>query len=183
MNNYLAMDYQFVYLEDYQDFFDQFIEEEQNIFLGEIKLDNEKGSTYRISYDVYFYHDIASIHFVLYTYQGGAHDIRYDKVIYYGLDDHKKKTLDDIISNKQEFLEKISIIAKHQLLNEKKELIYEDSYLFQDGLDPIDKNYQYLVFDQDSLKIIFPPYQVGPWSSGEINATIPYLDIARLMKL
>ena len=183
MNNYLAMDYQFVYLEDYQDSLDQFIEEEQNKFIGEIQLENEKGSTYRVSCDIYFYHDLVSIHFVLYTYQGGAHDIRYDKVVYYGLDDHKKKTLDDIIVNKQEFLEKISILAKEELLNEKKELIYEDDYMLQDGLNPTDQNYQYLVFGEDSLKIIFPPYQVGPWSSGEIHAIIPYLDIASFLKL
>ena len=183
MNNYLAMNYQFVYLENYQDSLDQFIEEEQNIFIGEIKLDNEKGSNYRTTYTIYFYHDLVSIHFVLYTYQGGAHDIRYDKVVYYGLDDHKKKTLDDIILDKHEFLEKISILAKEELLKEKKELIYEDNYLFQDGISPTEQNYQYLVFDEEALKIIFPPYQVGPWSSGEIYATIPYLDIASFLKL
>ena len=68
MNNYLAMNYQFVYLENYQDSLDQFIEEEQNIFIGEIKLDNEKGSNYRVFHDTYFYHDLISIHFVLYTF-------------------------------------------------------------------------------------------------------------------
>ena len=55
--------------------------------------------------------------------------------------------------------------------------------MVRDGLKPIKENFQYLVFDEDSLKIVFPPYQVGPWSSKKIIVAIPYLELASYLKI
>ena len=39
------------------------------------------------------------------------------------------------------------------------------------------------MFEEENLKIIFPPYQVGPWSSGEIDVLIPYFKIEKYLKI
>ena len=184
MNNYLIMDYHFVYQEQGDLIsLDNFIMEKKNELLEEVKLENDKGSSCNIFYDTAIREDIFSIHFILYIYTGGAHDIRYDRVFYYDLNDKKEVFLDDIIENKKDFFSVLSNKAKDKLLHEKKDLIYDDLYLLEDGLKPIEENFKYLFFDVDHLKVIFPPYQVGPWSSGEISVNIPYSDIDKYLKV
>ena len=132
---------------------------------------------------LYFYHDVLSVHFVVYVYSGGAHDTRFDQVFYYDLNRHHEIKKDDIIQNETEFLEVISKIAQKTLLEDKQELIYRDDDMLQDGLNPVWENFTYFVLQEDHLKIIFPPYQVGPWSSGEISIIIPYFQIAKYLKV
>ena len=64
---------------------DMFIIEKKNEFLSSIEPTVAKKSTYDLSYDIKFYKNIASLHYILYVDSGGAHSIRYDKVFYYDL--------------------------------------------------------------------------------------------------
>ena len=184
MNNYANIFYQEMDIgEVYSLDLDEVIKEKQNELLEEIKGENAKESTYNISYKLNFYHDIVTIYFTVYVYSGGAHDIRYDKTYYYDLNHGKSLKLADLITNENEFFKKISILSKEILENEKKDLIYKDTYLVEDGLKPTKEKFLNIIFEADSLKIIFPPYQVGPWSSGEITVKIPYQDIAQYLKI
>ena len=184
MNHYIYAEYmELVYEEVYSIYLDEFIQEKENLFLEEIKNDSSKGSTYRISYDISYYHDVASIHFVLYVYSGGAHDIRFDRVYYYDLTSLKELTLVDMIEDQEQFLEEIKVLAKEELLREHKNNIYEDSELLESGLEATLENYRYILFANDGLRILFPPYQVGPWSSGEIMVNIPYKKIDKYLKI
>lgn len=184
MNNYLIMDYHMSYLEEASSVqMDAFIKEKQDEFLEEIKENNEKGSTYNMMVDTSFYKHIASIHFTLYMYSGGAHDIRFDKVYYYDLNQNKEIDVSKIFDFNEEFLGLLSNESYHYLKKEKLELIFEDDYLLKDGLSPLKENFKYLILENDSLKVLFPPYQVGPWSSGEIIASIPYQVIADYLKV
>ena len=149
----------------------------------EIKTENEKGSTYNVLVEPTFYHHIVSVHFVIYAYTGGAHDIRFDKVYYYDLEKNKEISIMDIVNFNDDFLDLLSYEAYQYLKKEKLDLVYDDEYLLKDGLSPTKENFDYLVFENNSLKIIFPPYQVGPWSSGEINALIPYQMIEDYLKV
>lgn len=184
MNNYLTMDYHMTFLEEaYTIQMDDFVKEKQNVFLEEINLENEKDSPYNVFVDTSFYNHIVSIHFVIYIYTGGAHDIRFDKVYYYDLEKNKEVNILDIVDLNENFLDLLSCEAYQYLKKEKYGLIYDDEYLLKDGLSPIKENFEYLVFENNSLKVVFPPYQVGPWSSGEINFSIPYQKIANYLKV
>lgn len=184
MNNYLVMDYHMTFLEEAGTVqMDDFVKEKQNEFLGEIKAENEKGSTYNVFVDTSFYNHIVSVHFVIYTYTGGAHDIRFDKVYYYDLEKNKEIHISDIVNLSENFLSLLSHESYQYLKAEKSELIYDDDYLLKDGIRPIKENFGYLIFESDSLKVVFPPYQVGPWSSGEINALISYQVIEDYLKV
>ena len=184
MNNYVNTLYHEIYIEEvYSHDLDKIIKEKQNELLAKIKGENAKGSTYNISYKLNFYQNLATIQFTVYVYSGGAHDIRYDKIYYYDLNNGKFLELEDLITNETKFFKKISAISKEILKKEKKELIYEDAYLVEDGLKLTKENFQNIIFEATAIKIIFPPYQVGPWSSGEINVEIPYQDIADYLKI
>ena len=184
MNNYIYTEYmEMNYEEIYSIYLDEFIQKKEKLFLQEIKDESSKGSTYRLNYDISYYHDIASIHFVIYVYSGGAHDIRFDRVYYYDLASLKELYLSDVIENEELFLEELKDLAKEELLKEHKNDIYEDQELLDIGLEGTKENYCNLFFTKDGLHILFPPYQVGPWKSGEIIVNIPFEKIAKYLKI
>ncbi len=184
MNNYIDITYQEMYLEDvYQIYLEEFIREKQAVFLEEIRGESAKGSTYRMDVDTSYYHGIASIHLILYVYSGGAHDIRFDRIYYYDLEMGKEVALEDLLTLNSNFYVEIQKYALEELKKEKEDLIYEDEKLFLDGLQPDSLHFRYFMFNEDKLQLLFPPYQVGPWSSGEINVFIPYQNIAKYLKV
>ncbi len=184
MNNYIDITYQEMYLEDvYQIYLEEFIREKQAVFLEEIRGESAKGSTYRMDVDTSYYHGIASIHLILYVYSGGAHDIRFDRIYYYDLEMGKEVALEDLLTLNSNFYVEIQKYALEKLKKEKENLIYEDEKLFLDGLQPDSLHFQYFMFNEDKLQLLFPPYQVGPWSSGEISVSIPYQSIAKYLKI
>ena len=184
MNNYIDITYQEMYLEDvYQIYLEEFIREKQAVFLEDIRGESAKGSTYRMDVDTSYYHGIASIHLILYVYSGGAHDIRFDRIYYYDLEMGKEVALEDLLTLNSNFYVEIQKYALEKLKKEKENLIYEDEKLFLDGLQPDSLHFQYFMFNEDKLQLLFPPYQVGPWSSGEISVSIPYQSIAKYLKI
>ena len=184
MNNYIDITYQEMVLEDvYQIYLEEFIREKQAVFLEEIRGESAKGSTYRMDVDTSYYHGIASIHLILYVYSGGAHDIRFDRIYYYDLEMGKEVALEDLLTLNSNFYVEIQKYALEKLKKEKENLIYEDEKLFLDGLQPDSLHFQYFMFNEDKLQLLFPPYQVGPWSSGEISVSIPYQSIAKYLKI
>ena len=89
---------------------------------------------------------------------------------------------DSEIDVKDEFLKELSTLSEY-LLKEKKNLLYDDVKMVKTGLTPTIENFSLLIFLEDNLQIIFPPYQVGPWSSGAISIKIPYLSIENYLKV
>lgn len=184
MNNYIDITYQEMYLEDvYQIYLEEFIREKQAVFLEEIRGESAKGSTYRMDVDTSYYHGIASIHLVMYVYSGGAHDIRFDRIYYYDLEMGKEVALEDLLTLNSSFYVEIQKYALEQLLSEKTDVIYEDENLILEGLQADKSHFKYFMFLKDGIQILFPPYQVGPWSSGEISVSIPYQSIAKYLKI
>ena len=178
MNNYIIMDSQIFFEENYADF-EIFKKEKEKILLEEMKRENSKGSSIRMVLDSYLFQDIITLHYTIYIYSGGAHDIRVDRIYYYDLKQQREVELEDLIDINADFTDKIRNFASDYLKKEKKELIYDDEYMFQDGL----KEFRYFIFDENSLILLFFFYQVGPWSSGEILVPIPYSDIASFLKI
>ena len=96
---------------------------------------------------------------------------------------HEEIFLDDILMYNESFLEELSVLAKDILLKEKNDVIFDDEVILDEGLMPTATNFQYLMFEEQNLKVIFPPYQVGPWSSGAIDVLIPYSKIVKYLKI
>lgn len=182
MNNYINMEFYDTICIEKSVLLDKFAVDKKNEFLSNVEQEIAKKSIYNLSYNIYFYKNIASLHYVLYVDSGGAHSIRYDKIFYYDLVNNKELFLEDLIANQESFFNKLSTLSK-SLLKEKQKLLYDEIKMIENGLSPTIENFHLLIFDVDNIQIIFPPYQVGPWSSGAINIKIPYLNVGKYLKI
>src|SRR5699024_3316674 len=63
--------------------------------------------------------------------------------------------------------------------DENKE--YNEEWV-QEGTSQDVSNFSYFDITEDGLKILFPTYQVGPYSDGEIEITIPEEDLEGIIK-
>ena len=95
----------------------------------------------------------------------------------------KEVALEDLLTLNSSFYVEIQKYALEQLLSEKTDVIYEDENLILEGLQADKSHFKYFMFLKDGIQILFPPYQVGPWSSGEISVSIPYQSIAKYLKI
>lgn len=157
------------------------------------EIDNFKESTKRLSvateydYELNIQYTITktdrlySIHFVVYKFLGGAHYERKDLIYYYDFIDNKEVSWDSLFIDKNISLNELSSLTSTILKREYREYIYLDKYIFEEGIKPIKNNFKYIMFSEDYVDIIFPPYQVGPWSSGEILVKLGYGDINNIL--
>lgn len=130
-----------------------------------------------IQYEITSTDRLYSIHFITYKYLEGAHYERTDSIYYYDYIDNDLINWDNLFKNKKEALEELSILSTAGLKQKYKEYIYSDKTMFEEGVSPIKKNYKYIMFSDNHIEIFFPPYQVAPWSSGDLSLKIGYGDI------
>ncbi len=146
----------------------------QKNFKKQVKdLDDSTDYELIISYDYSIVDSIYSIHFRVFYYLGGAHYQREDAVYYYDSSHKKEVYLSDLVHLDESFYADLSKLTKKDLEEKKEELSLYDTEELKEGLLPTKENFQYILFS-DSVEILFPPYQVGPWSSGEIHVNIDY---------
>ena len=160
---------------------ERFIDEKKTYILNEVKDENAKGSIFQFVQDMQVYQNLVSLHLTLFVDSGGAHAIRYDFVFYYDLEMKKEKKLLDFVD--ASILEILPSLSTKELLEKHFDKIYLDEKLMYEGLKPTLVNYQNMLFSLDGVYILFPPYQVGPWSSGEIRIFFPYEMIAQYLKI
>lgn len=139
-------------------------------------LDTDHVYELNVSYDYSIVDGIYSIHFRIFSYLGGAHYEREDSVYYYDSLHKKEVFLSDLLTLDDSFYITLSTLSKKYLLEHKEELALFDDELFEEGVAPKKENYDYITFG-DSFSIIMPPYQVGPWSSGEITVPLSYQSV------
>lgn len=132
-----------------------------------IKKENLNVNSFNATYEISEYQGIYSIHIIFLYFTGGAHNIREDKIFYYNSYTKKWLTLDDIIKDRDTFYTSILTLSLKEL-EKQKELLFDD---YKNNLSK--EAFQYIMFSSDEVKVIFPPYTVGPWSSGEIDILIP----------
>ncbi len=131
-----------------------------------------------INYNCLIKEDIYSIHFKILRFVGGAHYERDDMIFYYDRKNNKELFIDDLVSNKVLFYNTLKEECKKYLLDNKEVLgTYYDNEMILEGLE----NIEFVTFGDDYVWVIFPPYSVGPWSSGEILVPIKYEVINRYL--
>lgn len=145
---------------------------------------SESGELYDFSlqYQVSKKENIESYHLVTYSFSGGNHYIREDASYHYDTKDNQLVDINYFLEDDQS-LSKLSVLSYYYVMKQ-----YEEKE--QKGLEEWVKtgtaadihNYQNFSFNETGLAILFPPYQVGPWSEGEINITIPYSELVGIIK-
>ena len=105
---------------------------------------------------------------------GGAHG--YQNLVTFTYDVNKKKILklSDFFTEEADYLQKISVIARQQLIEHFSEDIKDEQGLgyvkemIDMGTEPKEDNFKNFTISQDKIiTIYFPQYQVAPYAAGE----------------
>ena len=126
------------------------------------------------------YQNIYFTNIVSNMYTGGAHYIREDNTIIF---DGKDFININYFLENENNLEEIKLLSQHYLKKyaDEKELELDDEWLNK-GTETNTENYQHFYLSDEGLTITFVPYQIAPWSYGEIKITLPYKEINKLLK-
>ncbi len=127
------------------------------------------------------YQDLLNVHMNTLSYTGGAHYMRDDESFHYNKKTKQFMELSDFFKDKESF-DKIDDLAYRHLTDLKKEDGNSREIWLRRGIAPDNVNYQHFMFKKSGLEILFPPYQIGPWSDGEIKITIPYQELNPFLK-
>ena len=121
------------------------------------------------------YKNYISYVFYIEIYLGGAHPDHLMTTINYDTNRNMFITINDLIKNNDDILEKMSVITREKLLISNK--FSGNSYvidMFKDGTSPRTNNYKNFVLTDKGIKIFFNYYQIAPYYLGISKVTIPY---------
>lgn len=126
---------------------------------------------FKINYEMYSIENVEFVHLILYSFTGGAHYNQEDKVWIYDKDTNKKVDItyfleDDTFSK----LQTITIDEIKKYYKEKDYVIDEE--WIKEGTKS-KENFSIFKIKEDNVEITFPPYEVGPWSMGNVVIQIP----------
>jgi hypothetical protein len=164
----------------------QYITERQaefwgNLAGGQFVETNSYPWTLDISDGVYvFSSDVVSIVFTEYEYTGGAHPNSWYTTFTFDLANEKQLSLADMLVDGDATLEVIAPLVQAQLTTMLGEL--SDVSWIEQGAAPTPENYASFTLTDDGLLILFPAYQVAPYVAGPQLVTLPYADLAGILK-
>ena len=121
--------------------------------------------TLDISYQRYVYDKYISYCFFVSTYTGGAHPNTTLSTIVYDTENETEIPLP------QKYLNVISASVRGDLLMNPR-IIGTD--FMMSGTEARLENFQYFVFTEEGILFFFPPYQVGPYSSGVFESIVSW---------
>lgn len=134
--------------------------------------------------EIHQYGNLETIHLTEYVFTGGNHYMRQDKTYHIDTTSKEQKNITDFLKNKETDFTRLAYLSKMKLMEySKQEQLLLDSEWIAEGTSPTTEHYEYFYFTKDGLTIVFPPYQVGPWSAGEIKITLENKEIETIMNL
>lgn len=126
-----------------------------------------------ILYEKYEYSNYISIVFRIEDFTGGAHPNHRIKTIVYNKETNQIESINNLIKNNKNFLNKVSTISRNELKTNNR---ITDLSMLYEGTKPIKENFSNFVYSKNGLIFFFPQYQVAPYSQGEFNVIIPYTE-------
>lgn len=128
-----------------------------------------------------------SYFFTIYSDTLGAHPNGFFKTFTFDTDPSTSSgqagtplALADLFTPGAKYLEELSTIARAKLPGIIGQ--YADTDYITTGTEPKEENFQTFILDNGSLTILFPPYQVGPYSIGPQTLPIPLADLKDILK-
>lgn len=120
----------------------------------------------------YFKNNLLNLEIQGYYYPiGAAHGMPSMKTPVINLATGKFYTLGDLFMGGVNWINELNKIIKNMIETDKK---YE--YVFKDQFKGIKENQDFYI-DDNNLYIYFPPYEIGPYSSGFVTFKIPFSEI------
>ncbi|MEI6400057.1 MAG: RsiV family protein [bacterium] len=123
-------------------------------------------------------HSVTTIIFKLESEsKGSAHPYEYSQVLLIGDTDGQQIYTENLFNKKTLFWKDLSQLSKEQLKTVLAENYDED--MVNEGAGPDPKNFDNVYLSDTGLVVVFNPYQVAPYATGEVSITIPYSAIGK----
>lgn len=141
---------------------------------------NEEPDELALEYDMLYAYDLnfadpiitdtfVSIEFTEYTYTGGAHGNYISIPFNYNYKKNRFIKIQDVLRGDREKLEKLAQITYNEL--SQWEGLFMDAVVEETA--PLWDNFSTFLLTEDSIIILFQPYEVGPYAAGLIDVEIP----------
>lgn len=141
-----------------------------------------KERQYALTVDYSTHESTATLSYVYHMYADtlGAHPNVYYRTFVFDKKTGEGLHLDDLFVSNQ-YLDMLSEKTRASL----EETLGKDASpdMLEAGTTPFPDNFQNFYLDNDELVIIFPPYQVGPWALGTLEARIPRSELSPFFKI
>lgn len=98
-------------------------------------------------------------------YAGGAHGYQNIITFNYDVPNQTIMSLADLFPNDSEYLTTLSQYAREQLRATLGD--YTNETFIMDGTNPTVENFKNFTFDENTITLYFPQYQVAPYAAGE----------------
>lgn len=169
-----------------------YVEEEANRFKKEtvdvitsedvalLGLSDERKYVLAITYKVYESPQTVSYVFQIYADTLGAHGNGYYRTFTFRKDSGAALPLEQLFLS-GEYPNILSEKTREKVATALGEGNYDREYL-EAGTTPDADNFQNFYLEDDTLVIIFPPYQVGPWVIGTQEAPIPRAELGTILR-
>lgn len=111
----------------------------------------------------------------------GAHPNAYYRTFTFNRATGEAVTLDDLLEG--QYLLRLSEISRAKLATQIAAASGGEANMeyIESGTTPTAENFQNFALKGDTLIIIFPPYQVGPWALGTQMVEIPLAEVADIL--
>ncbi len=134
-----------------------------------------------IDYEEYqFSESVISLKFIISDYTGGAHPNTYFQTYTFDLAQETVIGFEDLFLEGANPLATIAPLAQQQLTETMGE--FADPQWITEGTGENPANYQSFVLTEDSLIVLFPPYQVAAYAAGPQQVEIPLADLSAILK-
>lgn len=180
---YLKIDYPILYNSKIDNKIKTYVNNKQEEFM---KIVNKDKITHKyellIQTEVHKNNDILYITVLNNTYTGGAHYIKDYYNLYYDIKEDKLIDITHFFKDDKSFNELYKLT--HYYVKDyfdKNNKSFDENWI-RKGTEPKLENYSYFTFTNQGIQIIFKPYQVAPYSEGEIKIIIPYDDLKGVIK-
>ena len=153
----------------------------------EIQRLEERKYELDISYVTYESDSTKSFVFVSYADTLGAHPNASYRTFTFNNETGTALTLKNLFSD-QNYLETLSTLARQRLVEDMSLLQGVppeeiDTTFIDAGTEPTEENFAWFFLQSETLSIIFPPYQVGPWALGTQTVNLLTKDIPGLKEV
>ncbi|PON02029.1 hypothetical protein BJH90_04620 [Bacillus halotolerans] len=145
----------------------QFQKETKDADQEHTKKRNELNIDYEI---VHYAKQTAAVVFNEYKYIGGAHGQTVKKTFNFDFSKEAFLSIDDIFIKDSDYLQKLSLIAYHELKKNKD--IAADDELLKEGTVPAKENFSRFAVKEDYIEFYFDTYQVAAGYLGEQSIAI-----------
>lgn len=149
------------------------ISEFKNGSRGAMSYEGSEKSSLSLEYSINTpTHGVLSILFYVSEYMSGAaHPNTFVVALNYDLVSGKEVSLKNIFKGREDYLVLARDLVRPALLEKIKDGNYDKDWVM-DGTEANEENYSVFSIRQDSLVILFNPYQVGPYALGIVEVPI-----------